>query len=123
MELEKAKRIADEIGLEVGSDLILYKNGKEVGKIYRVENTDQYTLTADFQEQTKVNLEKILGSSDKIRLGKDCRNAPGEIAIIDEVKKWGVICYVPYPTDKNQRLYLRVEYGPFELVSTGKTLH
>ena len=65
---------------------------------------------------------RLLESGDMIRLGKDCRNALGELAIVDEVKKWGVTCYVN-PTDKGKRLYLRIEYGSFELVSSGKTIH
>lgn len=133
MKLRKAKSIAREIGLEVGNDLILYRNGKEVGKIYRVEGTDQYALMTSLEKTDFSDLSlrredsgtplNFIERGDKIRLGKNHRNASGQIAIVDEVKKWGVICYVDHPTDKNRRLYLRIKYDSFDLISVGGTIH
>ena len=127
MELEKIKKIVEEIGLKVGKNLIVYKNDKEVGKIYRLEGTDQYGMDVNFQKgniidcNSNINLEKLIENGDTIRLDENC-NAPGKLAVVDEVKRWGVICYIEHPTDKDKRAYFRMKYGSFKLVSSEKKI-
>ena len=72
-------------------------------------------------DKNKMELEKIVEVGDKIRLGDDCR-ASGELAIVDEVKKWVVVAYINHPTDENKRAYFRIPHGSYELVSSGKTM-
>lgn len=126
--LEMAKVIAENIGLKVDKDLNLYKDNKKVGQIYKIDGTNQYGLSAEFNEKDKlnnsqdINLEKLIEIGDKIKLGEDC-NAPGKLAIVEEIKSWGVVCYIEHPTDKDKKAYFRMKYGSFELVSNSKTLN
>lgn len=125
--LEQAKRIAEEIGLEVGKDLSLYKDNQKVGQIYKIDGADQYSLSADFHEKDKANnsqsisLEGLVEIGDTIKLGKEC-NAPNKLAIVEEVKKLYVTCYIEHPADKDKRAYFRMNYGSFELVSSSKKM-
>ena len=73
-------------------------------------------------DKNKMVLETMVDVGDTIRLGKNCR-ASGKLAIVEEVKKWGVVAYINHPTDENKRAYFRMFHGSYELVSNGETMH
>ncbi len=68
------------------------------------------------------SLRDLIETGDKVRLGEDC-NAPGELATVEDIRDWGVVCYIPHPSDSGQKKYYRIKFGAFELVDSGSTKH
>lgn len=67
-------------------------------------------------------LDTIVSVGDVVRLDDKCI-APGQLAIVSEVRAGYLWAYIPHPVDETQKAYFKVQYSTLDLVSTQRKVN